>query len=731
MTPAPTALAAAVTDPTVSYGTADTLSYSGLAVSGPTAAGGTVTFRDADGDTLCVATLPDTSCATAADLEPGTYDVTASYSGDGDHAAGTATTRFVVSEAATAVQAGVTDASVVFGSSTTLTWAGLPTSPAAATGTVTFTSGGATLCTATLPDTSCATSATLAAGTYPVTATYSGDDHYTGSTDTTSFQVTTAGSTSFTAAATPTSATYGDPVTLSHAGLDLTGADAATGTVTFTSGGETLCVATLPDTACAAPADLDVGTYPVTATYSGDANHDGATDTTAFEVTKVATTVVAAATSPSVTFGTTNTLSYSGPVLTGPTAATGTVTFTAGGETLCVATLPATSTTAADLGAGSYAVTATYSGDANHDGDSDTAAFEVTKAATTLTAYAAFPSVPFGAPDPLAVTGLPAGATGTVTFTSGGTTLCTATLPETTCDALAGLHAGTYPVVATYSGDANHDGDTDTTSFTVTRAATALGATVASPVVSKGTREVLTASGLPAGATGTVVFTAGGRTLCTVTLPDTACRTAADLALGRYDVTATYSGDGDHSGSTATARFRVEAVATTTRTTTTPQGTPVTVPVPGASTADSITVVGTPAHGTATVRDGALVFSPDDGFVGTTTVTLRVVDEDGTVTVVTVRVVVTAADSGTDGGGGTGGSGGGGSGGSDGGDEGSGLPAVADGVATLPRTGSDLVLWTLVGAGLVTVGAVAVRTTARPVRATRAGRADGATGERA
>jgi len=62
-------------------------------------------------------------------------------------------------------------------------------------------------------------------------------------------------------------------------------------------------------------------------------------------------------------------------------------------------------------------------------------------------------SVPYGTASTLAATGLHAGATGTVTFSSGAT-LCTATLPATTCSTALTLAAGSYPITATYSGDA-------------------------------------------------------------------------------------------------------------------------------------------------------------------------------------------------------------------------------------------------------------------------------------
>ena len=88
-----------------------------------------------------------------------------------------------------------------------------------------------------------------------------------------------------------------------------------------------------------------------------------------------------------------------------------------------------------------------------------------------MTESASPPSIGYGSQDTLSVTGLPAGATGIVTFTSGGSTLCTATLPATSCQTATTLVPGTYPVTATYPGDSNYKGTTATgASFTVTRA---------------------------------------------------------------------------------------------------------------------------------------------------------------------------------------------------------------------------------------------------------------------
>ncbi len=411
--------------------------------------------------------------------------------------------------------------SIPYGTADTLSASGLPVG---ATGTVTFKSGGTTLCVATLPALSCATPTTLVPGVYPVTATYSGDVNYVGTTATgASFTVTLA-STTMVESAAPSSVPYGTSDTLSVSGLPV----GATGTVTFASGGSTLCVATLPATSCTTSTTLVPGAYPVTATYSGDSNYTGTTATgSSFTVTKANTSMSESASPPSIGYGSQDTLSVTGL----PAGATGTVTFTSGGSTLCVAILPATSCqTLTTLAPGVYPVTATYSGDSNYNGSSTSgASFTVTKATPSFTESAAPSSVPYGTADTVSVTGLPVDATGTVTFTSGGSTLCVATLPATSCLTSGTLAPAPYPVTATYSGDSNYNGAIATgASFTVTQADTSMTDFAAPATVAYGSSDTVSVTGLPVDATGTVTFTAGGSTLCVATLPATSCQTSAN-----------------------------------------------------------------------------------------------------------------------------------------------------------------------------------------------------------
>jgi hypothetical protein len=327
--------------------------------------------------------------------------------------------------------------------------------PADATGTVAFTdtTTSTLICTATINagSASCNGTALAPATVHSVSVAYNGDGNYDASSTTTTLSLS-AGATSITALASPASVPYGTTSTLSFSGLP----SDATGTVTFSGGGATLCAATLPATTCTTATTLAVANYSVTAVYSGDGNYVTATGPgISLTVTQVTPTVGESTSPTSVDYGTSSTLSMTGL----PSGATGTVTFSRPGPmTLCTATLPATSCHSSTvLAVGTYPVTASYAGDSNvNPANSNTATLQVTQAHPTLAESASVLSIAFGSTATLTASGLPNGATGTITFTAPGpVTICTATLPVTSCVTSPGLAAGTYAVTATYSGDPN------------------------------------------------------------------------------------------------------------------------------------------------------------------------------------------------------------------------------------------------------------------------------------
>ncbi|GAA2725187.1 Ig-like domain repeat protein [Cellulomonas aerilata] len=548
VTQAAAPFAAAAAAATSSYGTANTLSFSGL----PAGATGSVTFAGG-GTVLC--TVADVTasagCSTPSDLATGRYPVVATYSGDRHFASSTAETLFRVEPAGTALVAAVSDPTVPFGSATTLSFSGIP---AGAGGTVVFSSGETVLCQITdLSTTSCVSPVALEAGTYPVTATYSGDANLHGSSATTAFTVSPAGVPDFAAGVSDPAPSYGSPVTMSFSGLP----DGATGTVTFLSGDLELCTVADVTTGsgCAAPADLGAGPRPVAVRYSGDRNFVPATTSTTFTVQRAATGLTAAVSSGTTPFGTPVTLSWAGL----PAGATGSVTFTAGDDVLCtVGDVTAASSCAApaELAVGRYAVTATYSGDDNHLGSTSRTEFRVVPVESPDFTIAATPaSTPFGTSTVLSFVGLARGATGTVTFSSGGAALCTVDVAtQASCLPGTGLPVGQHEVTATYSGDADRAPATAEGRFAVVKADVSPVVSLGQPTVTYGHPAVLSVAGLPTGATGTATFAVGDRTPCTVDLAEaTSCLTPADLPAGEHPVTVTYSGDDRYTSSTSTA----------------------------------------------------------------------------------------------------------------------------------------------------------------------------------
>jgi hypothetical protein len=418
-------------------------------------------------------------------------------------------------------------------------------------------------------------------------------------------------------------AVVGDRATLtaSVASGESDGATTPTGSVVFTDteSGAVLCTATLASGAasCDVPTST-VGTRGITATYQGDADHASATGDGSLVVSKVPTAITVTSTPASTTYGTTVTLAVGGldAVDGDRPAPTGTVEFRAGGKVLCTATLPATSCDVSGLAAGTHSVTAVYSGDGRYEGSTAVAVdLTVRKAATTITPGTSDPTDPSGPSDPsgpgtdttvtvthgetttLGSPNVPKDATGTIDYvTDDGTVLCTATLPDTTCDVPADLAGGTYRVHARYSGDDNYEpAEGDPFDLVVTAQPTELVGSTDTTRAVVGTTVRLSASGLPTGATGTVTFTAAdGTVLCTATLPETSCETDA-LPVGTNTVTVSYSGDASFAASTTT----IEVVVVAAPATVTPAADP---------TADP-TAAATPSHAPVGSGTGTLAFT--------------------------------------------------------------------------------------------------------------------------
>ncbi len=371
--------------------------------------------------------------------------------------------------------------------------------------------------------------------------------------------------------ATPSATTSGQTVTLSFTVPNVNGTvPATTATVTFTYNGTTLGTANLVGTTAngvttytTTTTTLPVGTDTVTGTFTGDGNYTGGALTTPVAISSNTTTdTVAVATNPTI-IGSSDVITFSIPVVNGSVAPSGTVAFTSGSTTLGNATWPATPT----VTNGSYKlsittsslpltvspatttpVLATYtaatgSGYASATATTTVVVNQVSGASDAVTAANSTTTV--GTADPLTfsipvVSGAPA-PTGTVTFTSGTTSLGSAAWPATpitgTCPGGTGscyllaanpsptnipltvAPAASTPITATYvaGSGSGYASALATTAVDVTPVGGTGGTlTVANNPTTYGTADMLTFSipvqnGVPA-PSGTVVFTAGSGT---------------------------------------------------------------------------------------------------------------------------------------------------------------------------------------------------------------------------
>jgi uncharacterized repeat protein (TIGR03803 family) len=362
--------------------------------------------------------------------------------------------------------------SVVQGASTTLTW-----SVSGAYG------GSAGYCVAGGTDPEW-TGAKAASGQVTLTPAAVGAFTYTltcgGSiSNSTSLTVTSNGKVNTTTmlAASPNPVTIGNMETLTATVAPTSGNAKATGTVTFSVGSTTVGSATLNGSGVAmlsAPTTgLSAGVYPVVATYGGSSSLNGSSSS-AVNVTltsQVATTVSVSASPTGTVEGGNITLSATVKPVSGTGTPGGSITFSAAGETLPSVALNSKGVatfTASTSGVppATYTVTANYGGSSAYEASSGTTSVIVEWPTTTTLMANPNPVVQGSNVTVTATVSRTGGSgvpSGTVKFMVGTTVLGSATLSGGTASLTASTSAvsqGTYPVTATYSGDANDGGST-------------------------------------------------------------------------------------------------------------------------------------------------------------------------------------------------------------------------------------------------------------------------------
>ncbi|HTZ75341.1 MAG TPA: Ig-like domain repeat protein [Candidatus Aquilonibacter sp.] len=545
---------------------------------------GTVTFYNGATQIGAAAAVNSSGVATltTSALPVGTLSLTATYAGNTDYAGSTSTALpFAVSQVTTATALTASPNPVTAGQTETLTATVTPTPTGTSYGTVTFYNAATQVGTGNVNSSGVAsiTTTSLPTGALSLTAVYSGNTDFAGSTSSaTSLTVLVATTTTLTA--TPSPATYGQTVTMT-ATVAPAPTGSSLGTVTFYNGATQLGAGSVNASGIATftTNNLAVASYTLTADYSGNALSAASNSSTVNLTVNVAPTAVALTASPNpVTYAQTETLTAT--VTPAPTGSSlGTVTFYDGatqvgtGNVNSSGVATATSTT---LPVGSDSLTAVYSGNTDFGGSTSSAQSLVVAQVATTAALALSPNpVVAGQTETLTatITPTPTGTSyGTVNFYNGATLLGTGNVNASgvATYSTASLAAGTPSLTATYSGNTDFAGSTSTAQTLTVLAVTAT-TLAGSPNPSTYTQSVTltaTVSPAPTGtALGTVNFFNGSTQLGTgnVNSSGVATLTTTSLPVGSLSLTAVYSGNAGFNGSTSGAlSFTVNLAPTTT-----------------------------------------------------------------------------------------------------------------------------------------------------------------------
>lgn len=551
--------------------------------SGTTKATGTVTFFDGTVSLGSGTVANNAATLSNCAFQGGAHTITANYGGDTNYLASTSA---ALTETVNPVSSSITISSsqnpVAYGSTVTLTATVLPSiSGGSATGSVTFFDGATSLGSATVSSNSAQLSVSpLLGGTHSITAKYSGDGNFTGSTSGALVETVNTASTTTTLASSVNPSSYGQSVTLT-ASVQTPLGGSATGTVTFLDGTTSLGTATIAsNTAQVTVPNLAAGSHSITSKYSGDGNFSGSTSAVLTETVNqaTATTGVVSNLNPA-TFG--QSVIFTATVQANGTGTpTGTVTLMDGGTSIGSGSLSggnAVQFTIGTLTGGSHSITAVYSGDANFSGSTSTGLGETVNPASTATTVATSANpVSVGQAVTFTATVQPSTGTtasGNVNFLDGTTVLGSVALASNTAQlTLSTLAPGSHSITAVYGGSANLAGSTSTALVeTVNQAATTTTVTSSLNPAPYGQPVTFTVAIQPAtsgNVTGTVNLLDGTTTIGVTTLVagqhNSASFTLSGIQGGTHTITATYAGDANYTGSTSAALTQTITQGTTT-----------------------------------------------------------------------------------------------------------------------------------------------------------------------
>jgi hypothetical protein len=392
----------------------------------------------------------------------------------------------------------------------------------------------------------------LNAGTYQITAAYSGDSVNAAASTTSTVNVA-AQSPTLSMTVAPTSITVGNPVTLT---ATITGGDSPTGTVVFYDGSNALGTVALSNgVARLITSALTPGTHQLSCAYSGDTNDNPATFSGVQEIVNQAMPTISVISPISTQVGAPVTVQAT---ISGGYNPTGSVTFSGSGIATTTVNLDSNNraqTTFAVAALGTETITCTYSGDTDNQSVIGTTSFTVTQAAPALLLESNLTSVSAG--QSITLTALPSSgfaATGTVEFLQDGHSIGVVPVQASSASIITGpLVGGNRIFVANYSGDALNASASGTLTVPVSIAAPQVALSVVDSITIAGEHASLVANMIGGyQPTGTITFTVDGVAIgSSNVVQNVATIKSGVLSHGTHLVTAAYSGDAQNQAATS------------------------------------------------------------------------------------------------------------------------------------------------------------------------------------
>ena len=477
------------------------------------------------------------------DLAYGTYDVSASYSGDNHYVAAENSTVFKVDKVLANLKINVED--ITFGENGLV----IITLPSDIDGSiVTVNVNGKVYPVDIENGFGKLPLRELDAGDYTISAVFAGNDKYLPGVSNALLTVSKA-----------------DPalnVLISDVGYDgvfninvaLTGVDAIglNGNVIVTVNNKDYSVNIVNGKGTAVGVKLAAGTYDFTAAWAGNDNYNAVGDSGKFSVAKVDSIIDVAVSDIKV--GEDAVISVK--LLSD---ATGSVTVTVNGkdytETVVngVANVKVT-----DLKAGTYDVAVKYSGDNNYNAAVATSSFTVSKVDSTMDVTVN--DIVFGG-DLIVDAVLPVDATGEVVITVNGVDYHVSIENGKATGTISGLAAGDYTVAIKYVGDDKYTGVEVAENVNVAKAQPVLGVVIADVDYGNGFVIEATLTGVNgAPLSGNVIVTVAGKEYTVKVTDGKGIDTGDKLAAGTYAFAAAWAGDDNYNIVTENGDFKVNKV---------------------------------------------------------------------------------------------------------------------------------------------------------------------------